>query len=198
VHTFWPDNISLLDSARVDPSCIHGLRQLADAYLLALAVANNGCLVTFEQSSALGAVTGASASHLVVLDHSAHDPNPGASAMTTHTMLRIGRDVRTFLQYVMRDAPRASKVSREAFIAALEAVSDDDMKDATKDDQPSVAARSGRFSLGDFLAKLAGNGPATLDIGAKEVIEAAMNRAVADGRNVVTLHDLRAAAQTGD
>ena len=72
------------------------------------------------------------------------------------------------------------------------------MKDATKDDQASVAARSGRLSLGDFLVKLAGNGPATLDIGAKEVIEAAMNRAVADGRNVVTLHDLRAAAQTGD
>src|SRR5207253_2903494 len=37
VHEFWPDGISLLNPAVVDPTRIHGPRQLTDLYLLALA-----------------------------------------------------------------------------------------------------------------------------------------------------------------
>jgi toxin-antitoxin system PIN domain toxin len=66
-HEFWPDQLSLLDPAVVDLSRVHGARQLTDAYLLALAVARGGRLVTFDRAVPLAAVRGAGAEHLVVL-----------------------------------------------------------------------------------------------------------------------------------
>lgn len=66
-HEFWPDDVSLLDDARVDSSRVHGPRQLTDAYLLALAVAHDGCIVTFDGTMPLSAVRGATPRHLVTL-----------------------------------------------------------------------------------------------------------------------------------
>ena len=67
VHEFWADDVSVLDDQRVDPTRIHGPRQLTDAYLLALAVHHGGVLVTFDRSIAVNAVRGATAASLVVL-----------------------------------------------------------------------------------------------------------------------------------
>lgn len=67
LHQFWPDSVSLLDAQHIEPTRIHGPRQLTDMYLLALTVKHNGCLVTFDQSIALEAVRGATPSHIVVL-----------------------------------------------------------------------------------------------------------------------------------
>ncbi len=67
VHEFWADSVSVLDPRLIDPSRIHGPRQLTDVYLLALAVSRHGCLVTFDQSIAIDAVVGASRSNLVTL-----------------------------------------------------------------------------------------------------------------------------------
>ncbi len=64
-HQFWPDNISLLDDARLHHGRMHGHRQLTDLYLLALAVAHQGRLVTFNARIPLNAVRGASPAHLV-------------------------------------------------------------------------------------------------------------------------------------
>jgi toxin-antitoxin system PIN domain toxin len=47
-HQFWPDQISILDPARFVLAHIHGPRQITDAYLLALAVENEGRFVTFD------------------------------------------------------------------------------------------------------------------------------------------------------
>lgn len=66
-HAFWPCEVSLLDEQVFDRSRIHGPRQVTDAYLLALAVAHGGRLVTFDRAIALDAVVGARASNLVVL-----------------------------------------------------------------------------------------------------------------------------------
>lgn len=66
-HEFWPCDVSVLDPAVVDPSRLHGPRQVTDAYLLALAVAHGGRFVTFDRSLALSAVRGAFEEHLVVL-----------------------------------------------------------------------------------------------------------------------------------
>ena len=66
-HQFWPDDISLLDTALFDHSKIHGPRQLTDLYLLALAVKHGGRLVTFDREIPLNAVRGAKRSHLVVV-----------------------------------------------------------------------------------------------------------------------------------
>ncbi|HVZ47416.1 MAG TPA: TA system VapC family ribonuclease toxin [Gemmatimonadaceae bacterium] len=66
-HTFWPDDASLLDAARVDATRVHGPRQITDAYLLALAVAHGGRLVTFDSAIPLTAVAGAKPKHVVVL-----------------------------------------------------------------------------------------------------------------------------------
>jgi len=66
-HEFWPDDVSLLDRDIIDGTRVHGPKQLTDVYLLALAVARRGRLVTFDQSIPLAAVVGAQKKHLVVL-----------------------------------------------------------------------------------------------------------------------------------
>jgi uncharacterized protein len=67
VHEFWPDSVSLLDTALFDSRRVHSTRQLTDAYLLALAVSRRGRLVTLDRSIALSAVSGATAANVVVL-----------------------------------------------------------------------------------------------------------------------------------
>ena len=66
-HQFWPDNASLLDEDLVDVTRVHGPRQLTDVYLLALAVANGGRLVTFDTAIAIDAVKGAKPRNLLRL-----------------------------------------------------------------------------------------------------------------------------------
>jgi toxin-antitoxin system PIN domain toxin len=66
-HEFWHCSISLLDDRRIDPSRVHGPRQVTDIYLLALAVEHKGRFVTFDRSIPLSAALGASPDHLVVI-----------------------------------------------------------------------------------------------------------------------------------
>ena len=66
-HAFWPDDVTLLDRSIVDPTRIHGPRQLTDVYLLALAVAHAGRFVSFDGSIATDAVRGAAKKHLIIL-----------------------------------------------------------------------------------------------------------------------------------
>jgi hypothetical protein len=65
-HEFWPDNLSLIDGSHIDRRYVVGPKQLTDIYLLALAVNNKGCLITFDRSIPLAAVRGAEPRHLVV------------------------------------------------------------------------------------------------------------------------------------
>lgn len=65
-HTFWPDGIQpVLEMLRWDR--ILGHRQVTDAYLLALAVRNEGRFVTFDRRIDTAAVDGAHADSLVTL-----------------------------------------------------------------------------------------------------------------------------------
>lgn len=64
-HAFWHDDISLLDTARLDQARVHGHRQITDLCLLALAVEHDGCFVTFDAQIPLSAVRGASPRQLV-------------------------------------------------------------------------------------------------------------------------------------
>ena len=66
-HEFWSDDVSLRDDSAVDFNRVHGHNQITDLYLLALAVRNNGVLVTFDQNIPLDAVRGATAAHLRIL-----------------------------------------------------------------------------------------------------------------------------------
>lgn len=66
-HRYWTCSVSLLDEHLVDRSRLHGPRQVTDAYLLALAVANEGRLVTFDHAVPLAAVQGAKDVHLTVI-----------------------------------------------------------------------------------------------------------------------------------
>jgi uncharacterized protein len=66
-HVFWPDDISLADATAFDSQRIHGHRQVTDVYLLGLAVAHGGRLVTLDARIPLSAVRGAEAGHLVEL-----------------------------------------------------------------------------------------------------------------------------------
>ena len=66
-HQFWPDDVSILDDERIHFSKVFGRNQITDVYLLALAVAHRGALVTFDHHIALTAVKSASEKHLLVL-----------------------------------------------------------------------------------------------------------------------------------
>ncbi len=66
-HVFWPDDVSLRDTALFDPGRILGPNQITDVYLLALAVKNGGRLVTFDRAIPVGAMRGAEARHVVVI-----------------------------------------------------------------------------------------------------------------------------------
>lgn len=68
-HQFWADSVALVNAETFDESRLMGHRQITDAYLLALAVANDGVLVTFDSAIAAtrAVVRGAKAEHVVVL-----------------------------------------------------------------------------------------------------------------------------------
>ena len=65
-HTFWADSISLC-SDRYTHNAILTPKILTDVYLLGLAQANGGRLITFDRLIPLRAVPGAENRHLVVL-----------------------------------------------------------------------------------------------------------------------------------
>jgi uncharacterized protein len=67
LHAFWPDDVSLLDPALLDPSRIHGPRQITDLYLLALAVKHRGSFVIFDRLISTDALKRAAKGHLVRL-----------------------------------------------------------------------------------------------------------------------------------
>lgn len=66
-HRFWAGDISILDETVFDRTRIHGPKQITDTYLLALAVRNAGCFVTFDSSVPMAAVRGATPGHLKTL-----------------------------------------------------------------------------------------------------------------------------------
>lgn len=66
-HEFWSCDLSVLDSDWVDATRVHGPRQVTDAYLLALATARRGRLVTFDRRIPIAAVPGAEPERVEVL-----------------------------------------------------------------------------------------------------------------------------------
>lgn len=66
-HQFWQDSISLGDAAIFQRGYLLGHRQITDAYLLSLAIHNNGRLVSFDKG--IQALDKAAAkSHLFILE----------------------------------------------------------------------------------------------------------------------------------
>lgn len=66
-HEFWSCDVSLLDAQVIDRTRLHGLEQVTDGYLLALAVAHGGRFATFDRTVSLSAVAGASEEHLALV-----------------------------------------------------------------------------------------------------------------------------------
>jgi toxin-antitoxin system PIN domain toxin len=65
-HEFWPNDISLFDSSRIDTDRLLDSGQVTDSYLLALALAHGGQLATFDRRLVAAAVVnGAKALHLI-------------------------------------------------------------------------------------------------------------------------------------
>lgn len=68
-HVFWHDDFSLLNSTIVDVARITTPAQVTDTYLLALAVANNGRLATFDRRlSPIAVRRGRAALHVIEAD----------------------------------------------------------------------------------------------------------------------------------
>jgi toxin-antitoxin system PIN domain toxin len=57
-HVFWPDDISLLDLTKIDPSRLLTSAQVTNSYLLALARTHGGQLATLDRRLIVSAVTG--------------------------------------------------------------------------------------------------------------------------------------------
>jgi len=68
-HRFWPDSFSMLETNRINLAEA-GSKHLTDIYLIGLAAAQGGRLVTFDQSIRWRAVTGCSPDNLEVLQGS--------------------------------------------------------------------------------------------------------------------------------
>ena len=66
-HVFWPDSLSLLEPDLLRWDRILSPRQITDTYLLALAAAQGGRLVTLDRGISVQAVASASKQHLVTL-----------------------------------------------------------------------------------------------------------------------------------
>ncbi len=65
-HVFWPDDISLLDTKKLDATRLLSSAQVTDSYLLALAIAHIGKLATFDRRLVVDAVRGgAKGLHLI-------------------------------------------------------------------------------------------------------------------------------------
>ena len=65
-HTFWPDDISLLERQHVNTARLLDSTHVTDSYLLALARAHNGQLASFDQRMVTDAVIdGTRALHLI-------------------------------------------------------------------------------------------------------------------------------------
>jgi toxin-antitoxin system PIN domain toxin len=67
MHAFWPDEVDPLGPPGLNWDVLLRPAQITDAYLLALAVRKQACLVTLDQGIALDWVHGADSTHLKVL-----------------------------------------------------------------------------------------------------------------------------------
>jgi uncharacterized protein len=66
-HVFWTDSVSVREDGRFRWKHVQGHRQLTDVYLLALAVASDGRLATFDSTISLRAVQRAEGRNLEVI-----------------------------------------------------------------------------------------------------------------------------------
>jgi uncharacterized protein len=66
-HEFWPNTLSILDQTRFASVAFSNHSQVTDSYLLALAIKNDGRLVTLDRSLKTSTVSGFSSMHLVTL-----------------------------------------------------------------------------------------------------------------------------------
>jgi len=66
-HKFWPADVSLLAAGVIDWKHLLGHRQVTDAYLLALAVRQQGQLAIFDQRIRPDLVQGAKSEHLQII-----------------------------------------------------------------------------------------------------------------------------------
>ena len=66
-HAFWDDGLSIVDNQCFRNDRILSARQLTDLYLLALAVQNDGRLLTFDKGIPLNVIVNAKPKHLIVL-----------------------------------------------------------------------------------------------------------------------------------
>jgi predicted nucleic acid-binding protein len=66
-HVFWPDDVSLRTPGMVNWPRVLGHDQITDLYLLALAIAHDGCLVTLDHRVSTSTIVGATDRHLLLL-----------------------------------------------------------------------------------------------------------------------------------
>ena len=65
-HVFWPDDISLMETERIDAMRLLNSAQVTDSYLLALACAHDGQLASFDRRLVTDAVRGGTRSLHVI------------------------------------------------------------------------------------------------------------------------------------
>jgi uncharacterized protein len=66
-HEFWPDSVSLLNPALFNADAFTQHGQITDCYLLALAVKNNGRLLSLDQAIKTATGVGFKLTHLLLI-----------------------------------------------------------------------------------------------------------------------------------
>ncbi|MCL1838026.1 MAG: PIN domain-containing protein [Propionibacteriaceae bacterium] len=66
-HSFWPDNITVIDNTIINDAHLLTSGQVTDTYLLGLAIHHDGYLVTLDRRIDVAAIRGASSSRLIVI-----------------------------------------------------------------------------------------------------------------------------------
>ncbi len=66
-HEFWPDEVSLRTETGINWNRVLGHNQITDIYLLALAVARQGCFVTLDHRVTLSTVKSGTPKNLTLL-----------------------------------------------------------------------------------------------------------------------------------
>ena len=69
-HEFWPADISLMDKTVFQWDHVLGHRQVTDVYLLALAIRNNGRLVTLDRKISIDSAVGGTEDNLFCISTS--------------------------------------------------------------------------------------------------------------------------------
>ncbi len=105
---------------------------------------------------------------------------------------KLAPDARALFKRALDAKRSAGKVTRAEFISEIL----DEQSISERPEPEASPAGADSLGLRDTVAQFFGKSPVTFSLEAKLIIEQAMNQVIKEGRDAVTVDDLRVAAQS--